>query len=112
MEIIEHEEGSNEFTRNSLERCFELLREDSPSLAILIQNSLMECDQRFPESQVSLNLDESTVNQIVAKLAEIGEAAAIDNSAPKTELTKIRSILMNWMVYAQSFDTENQLTDL
>jgi hypothetical protein len=110
MEIIEPEQGSNEFTRNSLEKCFELLRENSPSLAILIQNALMECDQRFPESQVSLKLDESTVNHIVAKLAEIGEATAVDTSAPKNELIKIRSILMDWMVYAQSFQFENQET--
>jgi hypothetical protein len=112
MEIIDPEQGSNEFTRNSLEKCFELLREDSPSLAILIQNSLMECDQRFPESQVSLRLDESTVNHIVAKLAEIGETAAVENSVPKTELVKIRSILMDWMVYAQSFQIESPITDL
>jgi hypothetical protein len=108
MEIIEPEQGSNEFTRNSLEKCFELLRENSPSLAILIQNALMECNQRFPESQVCLQLDEITVNHIVAKLAEIGDAAAAANSAPKTELIKIRSVLMDWMVYAQSFQLDSQ----
>ena len=115
MEIIDPEQGCNEFTRNSLEKCFELLRENSPSLAILIQNALMECNQRFPESQVSLQLDEITVNHIVAKLSEIGEAAAVTNRSPKTELIKIRSVLMDWMVYAQSCQFENQVassTDL
>lgn len=104
MEIIEPEQSSNLFTRNSLGKCFECLREHSPTLAILIQNALMESNQRFPESQVALDLDESTVKEIVAKLAEVVETMTAASNVPKDQLTNARSILMEWMVYAQSFE--------
>lgn len=103
MDILEPEQHSNEFTRNSLKKCFELLRINTPSLALLIQNILMESSERFPEATVALDLDETTVSQIVEKLAAIGEAAAGDDSISKTDLIKIRSILMDWMIYAQTF---------
>jgi hypothetical protein len=103
MDILEPEQHSNEFTRNSLKKCFELLRINTPSLALLIQNVLMESSERFPEATVALELDEATVSQIVEKLAAIGEAAAVDNTISKAELVKIRSMLMDWMVYAQTF---------
>ena len=43
------------------------------------------------------------ITEIVKKLAEIGEAAASDKATMKTELVKIRDVLMTWMVYAQNF---------
>jgi hypothetical protein len=63
----------------------------------------MESDQRFPECKVALDLDEDAVSQIVEVLAQIGERVASDKNSPEIELIKIRSILMDWMVYAQSF---------
>lgn len=103
MDSIQPAQRSNEFSRNTLEKCFELLRGSRPSLALVIQNILMESDQRFPECTVALDLDEGHVSQIVEVLAEVGEVFAGDNNVSETELIKIRSILMDWMVYAQTF---------
>jgi len=103
MDTKAPEQTGNEFTRNSLKKCFDLLRDTCPSLALVIQNVLMESSERFPESSIKLQLEASTVTEIVKKLAEIGEAAASDKATMKTELVKIRDVLMTWMVYAQNF---------
>ncbi len=105
----------NIFSVACLDLTFRLLRREKPQLALLIQNILEparhEHGNDFYEQQLSIELAVDKVCLIVEFLAETGEAAAHNQQQSKEELIAIRSVLLDWLLYAQSFEPLESSTD-
>jgi hypothetical protein len=99
--------ATNAFSRANLELAFKLLRPCQPTLAILLQNALTlaHCPNtpHNPDEESILNFDEETVAAIVDQLAEIGHAMSANTRYSQQDLIAIRCLLMDWLIYAQSF---------
>ena len=128
------ESEPNLFTRSTLAFSFRLLREDYPSLALEIQNYMMEAkldncqlesrqldniDTDYNEAlsdadnyDIELNLDVAEVSQIVNAISEIAERAARNEFHSKKSLISIHATLLNWLLYAQSFTQDLQTITL
>lgn len=106
-EFFDLQKDTNSFNRASLELTFKLLRPHQPTLALCIQNILTEtrCINApyDPEELISLEFEEQTVADIVDKLAEIGQSMSQDSHYSKQDLIAVRCLLMDWLIYAQSF---------
>ena len=102
--------AENIFSRANLRLTFTLLRDPSPSLALTIQNLLIKAEHAGTidpvEDSFALDLPAETVAAIVEQLADIGVKASRDTDFSKQELTSLRCLLMDWMLYAQSFEKE------
>jgi len=110
------QKDTNSFNRASLELTFKLLRTHQPKLALCIQNILTETrcfnTPYDPEELIPLAFEDHAVAEIVDKLAEIGQSMSHDPHYSKQDLIAVRCLLMDWLIYAQSFlSSSEQLTD-
>lgn len=88
------------FSRQCLQDSFQLLRDSRPALALQIQNCLV--NDTDEEGFIAICFDTDTVVEIVDTLAELADMIAEDHSFDESELIAVRSVLMAWLVYAQS----------
>ncbi|WP_157118013.1 hypothetical protein [Oceanicoccus sagamiensis] len=106
--------SANYFSLDCLEFSFHCLREEYPSLALAVQNLLVESrlqhENNSREKLIELELDVQTVSDIVTALSEVAEHAALTEGHSKEEMIAIHQTLLDWLLYAQSFlDTINPL---
>ncbi len=105
--------SANCFSLDCLEFSFQLLREEHPSLALIVQNLLAENrTQHSPQDKlIPLSLDVHRVSEIVTALSEVAEQVAQNEEHSKEEMIAIHQTLLDWLLYAQSFlDTINPLS--
>ncbi len=116
MQVEESE--PNIFSLPALRFCFQLLRDDHPSLALELQNLMMEAKQGRDDVEdcedydIELNLDVKEVTYIVSAISEIAEKAAHNEFHSKKNLIAIHATLLEWMLYAQSFTQELRALNL
>ena len=114
-DFFDTQKDTNSFNRASLELTFKLLRPHQPNLALCVQNILTEtrCLKApyDPEENIELELEEQAVAEIVDRLAEIGQTMSQANQYSKQDLIAVRCLLMDWLIYAQSFLSSAQKTE-
>ncbi len=106
--------SANYFSLDCLEFSFHCLREEHPSLALIVQNLLAETRTHHCNNSrdklIQLELDVQAVSDIVTALSEVAEHAAQSEEHGKEEMIAIHQTLLDWLLYAQSFlDTINPL---
>ena len=92
------------FPVESIDLSFQLLRERFPSLSLILQNQLFIAKhqpENIDEGETLLKLKIEEAASIIVAISGIGEAVAEDNNASKEQLILVRSLLMDWMIYAQ-----------
>lgn len=94
-----------QFPRETLSLSFSLLRAEHPTLALIVQNKLYEADapKKTKNSEyLWLCLEAQQTADIITALSEIGEHAAQSSKHSQEELITIRSLLLDWLFFAQS----------
>ena len=102
------------FSQDCLEFSFHCLREEHPSLALIVQNLLAESraehQHNMQDKLIPLELDVHIISDIVTALSEVAQQAAQSDEHSKQEMITIHQTLLDWLLYAQSFlDTINPL---
>lgn len=106
----------NYFSFECLQLSFQLLRDHSPSLALLIQNEISSARQQQlindQDKLIELSMDVLQVSDIVSALSDVAEMAADEKQCSKETMIKIHQTLLDWLLYAQSFLREVDLLSL
>lgn len=104
----------NYFSLDGLEFSFELLREHHPALALCVQNLIAEARIQHQhcreEKQFPLDMSVSDVSAIVTALASIAEQSANSALDGEDTMIAIHQILLDWLLYAQSFIPDDAVT--
>ena len=93
------------FPKETLELSFKHLREPYPALALLLQNQLVRATQKHktnPENDLPLALTTQEASEIIVTLSMIAEKRADNDHSSKEQLIELRSLLLDWLIYAQS----------
>lgn len=102
--------GANFFSIDGLEFSFHLLRDNYPTLALVIQNLLIETrlnhETNTLDKLIELEMDVQVVSNIVTALSDMAELAANGHVDSKEEMIAIHQTLLDWLLYAQSFLNE------
>ncbi|MEE8057298.1 MAG: hypothetical protein V3T17_05615 [Pseudomonadales bacterium] len=105
----------NYFSLGCLEFSFHLLRSQHPTLALAVQNLIAKARlnpiNNSREKVLLIKLEVQLVSNIVSALSNIAELVANTNDRNKEEKVAIHQVLLDWLLYAQTFLNEmNALT--
>lgn len=95
------------FEHNCLQQTFCLLRQEYPSLALIVQNVITTSSKRQSPDQnnktIAVTLAATDISDIVYSLSAIGDQACQNKSQSKEQLAIIQEVLREWLSYAQHF---------
>ncbi|MGK0500912.1 MAG: hypothetical protein ACJAYG_002566 [Oceanicoccus sp.] len=105
--------ASNYFSIDCLQLTFQLLRANYPSLAMTVQSLQAQARHDFSNNTqdklLEIDLEVKQVSEIVAALADIANMAAEHNDSDGEQLIAIHQSLLDWLLYAQHFLSDNNL---
>lgn len=94
------------FNRGTLELTFKVLRRKYPALALRVQNIIATTyprgDYHTGVSVDELPLDAAAAAQIVQALSALCDGMATSGQAQRGDLTMIRSLLLDWLMFARA----------
>lgn len=94
------------FNRGTLELTFKVLRDKFPALALRVRNIIVSSyppgDYHTGISVAELPLNADGAARIVQALSQLSEQLAVSGPAQRTDLTMIRSLLLDWLMFARA----------
>jgi hypothetical protein len=94
------------FNRSTLELTCKMLRKKRPSLALLVQNALVIAyprnDYHTGLAASELPLSVQVAHQIVQALSALSDEMVATGQANRSELVLIRSLLLDWLMFARA----------
>lgn len=93
------------FNRSTLELTCKMLRKKRPSLALRVQNALVVAyprnDYHTGLAATELPLSAEVARQIVQALSALSDEMVATGQANRAELVLIRSLLLDWLMFAR-----------
>lgn len=94
------------FNRGTLELTFKVLRQPFPALALQVQNITVAAyprgDYHTGVSVMELPLDAASAARIVQALSQLSDRMATSGQPQRGDLTMIRSLLLDWLMFARA----------
>lgn len=94
------------FNRGTLELTFKVLRRKYPALALRVQNIIVATyprgDYHTGVSVMELPLDATEAARIVQALSALSDQMATSAQPQRGDLTMIRSLLLDWLMFARA----------